>query len=563
MVLPVLGGTLVAAGAALVGVALYTQTRRQSPASLPFVLTAGTMGVGAASLGASVLTDQPQGVLVGVAVVVCLLFPVPWLLFSLRYTGRDESVSTALVATLSTPVWLGLLSTVVILLAQFTPLLTLPAPEIAEGVTAMVVLLLTMVQWFSLLYAGGMTLVATGLLLWTFHRYDYLDGTTGTLVGTLGTVPLLAVLLSFQTVNLAPTVLPSVATVGFLVAAVTAWGVVGTGRLFDHVPAAGAVGPRTLFAELSEAVIVIDEDGTVVTVNDATRRRLADDPTGTAVDDLLGTPLASIRDGEIVAIRTETGRRLFEPTLSPLTDHRDRRVGQAIVLRDVTERTTREQRLEVLNRVLRHNLRNDMNVVLGHARRIEAEVDGGAAESAETVIDTGQRLLSFSEEAQAAERLMSEAESARATVHLERATTAAMSAAGEGTRRERDVPAVTLSAPPELLEVALENLVENAVEHNDRAAPLVRIRGSYDPERPFPLHVAVDDDGPGIPEAERNVLEAGTETALQHGSGIGLWVVRWAVTWLGGEIEFVEREPRGTSVVLRLPEAEPTDDATS
>ncbi len=55
---------------------------------------------------------------------------------------------------------------------------------------------------------------------------------------------------------------------------------------------------------------------------------------------------------------------------------------------------------------------------------------------------------------------------------------------------------------------------------------------------------------------ELDVLTAGEETDLNHGSGIGLWVVNWVVTRYGGELSF-ETPPEGGSLVrITLPAAE-------
>ena len=63
--------------------------------------------------------------------------------------------------------------------------------------------------------------------------------------------------------------------------------------------------------------------------------------------------------------------------------------------------------------------------------------------------------------------------------------------------------------------------------------------------------IAVSDDGPGISGHELSVLERGEETPLSHGSGIGLWLVRWATTTLGGDLAFDTSD--GTTATVRLP----------
>jgi signal transduction histidine kinase len=93
----------------------------------------------------------------------------------------------------------------------------------------------------------------------------------------------------------------------------------------------------------------------------------------------------------------------------------------------------------------------------------------------------------------------------------------------------------------------VQELVENANTHTDS-----EIRVSADPTDDGFVDLRVADDGPGIARQERAVIEKGRETALEHGSGVGLWLVAWAVREYGGTVEFADRED-GTTVVVRLP----------
>jgi signal transduction histidine kinase len=60
------------------------------------------------------------------------------------------------------------------------------------------------------------------------------------------------------------------------------------------------------------------------------------------------------------------------------------------------------------------------------------------------------------------------------------------------------------------------------------------------------------------------VLASGTETAIQHGSGLGLWVVKWGVELVGGSVQFESRRPTGTRVILTIPtlDREPSEPDT-
>lgn len=97
---------------------------------------------------------------------------------------------------------------------------------------------------------------------------------------------------------------------------------------------------------------------------------------------------------------------------------------------------------------------------------------------------------------------------------------------------------------------AIDELLTNAIEHADSSTPTVWVT-VRDGEAFARLDIA--DDGPGLPEMERQVLESGTETPLRHSSGLGLWLVRWIVKDLGGDVTARERDGGGTVISLRLP----------
>ena len=66
-------------------------------------------------------------------------------------------------------------------------------------------------------------------------------------------------------------------------------------------------------------------------------------------------------------------------------------------------------------------------------------------------------------------------------------------------------------------------------------------------------HLEVRDNGPGIKDVQLTPLKVGEETPLVHGSGIGLWLVEWVVTSLGGDVTFENDTTRGLTVTLSLP----------
>jgi signal transduction histidine kinase len=68
------------------------------------------------------------------------------------------------------------------------------------------------------------------------------------------------------------------------------------------------------------------------------------------------------------------------------------------------------------------------------------------------------------------------------------------------------------------------------------------------------VRIAVSDDGDGIPEAQWNLLTGDREiTQLQHGDGLGLWLVKWVVDRHGGRLRLDEADDDGTTISLHFP----------
>ncbi|MFJ3448194.1 sensor histidine kinase [Pseudomonas sichuanensis] len=121
---------------------------------------------------------------------------------------------------------------------------------------------------------------------------------------------------------------------------------------------------------------------------------------------------------------------------------------------------------------------------------------------------------------------------------------------GEGLLLERDVPPGLLLPwdREDLLEL-LGNLLDNACKWADSE---VRVGMAATTEG---YQLWVDDDGPGIPEAQRlQVLERGSRLDEQvDGHGLGLGIVRDIVEAWGGRIALLQSPQGGLRVSIELP----------
>ncbi len=260
---------------------------------------------------------------------------------------------------------------------------------------------------------------------------------------------------------------------------------------------------------------------------------------------------------EEVKRRTDDGLRDFMLRIVPITvDERSDRVFA--VYTDVTERKQRRQRVEILNRVLRHDLRNGMNIIEGCAVMLAEAVDAEDERYARTIQEQAGDLISLADKTRAVERSLESADTSVEEVDvvgdIERAIERVGSEFPE-TEVAFSLPESVGVRASELVGRAIYHVLENAVVHNDQSVPRVEVTVSVVDDGET-VRIAVADNGPGIPEEERELLAGEEEiTQLRHASGLGLWFVNWAVRQSGGRVEFAENTPRGTVVTLELPAA--------
>jgi len=235
----------------------------------------------------------------------------------------------------------------------------------------------------------------------------------------------------------------------------------------------------------------------------------------------------------------------------------DGRSGLVVLVNDISTAQRQSHYLKVFERVLRHNLRNRMSVVLGRAEWIEDSVsDERVIEQSQTLCRTVDELIGLIEDIRTVQQsLRNEVDPA-----VESDCTAIVEELAAEVAADHPDATVSVTMPDQLcarsderLGVALEQIVENAVVHNDSASPSIEIVGSADEAYGY-AEIEIVDDGPGIPASEREAVTNPKETSpLRHGTGLGLWIASMIVFTLDGDITIADRDPEGTVVTLQLP----------
>ena len=247
--------------------------------------------------------------------------------------------------------------------------------------------------------------------------------------------------------------------------------------------------------------------------------------------------------------RTENGFRDFLFRGIPYRRDDDR-VWSFGIYTDITEQKERERRLEVLNRVLRHNLRNDLTVVMGLADELDDRIDDEMLHSLlERLQRKAAQIASLSDRARDIERSVRRDDAGTDPIDIPEAVRSLVATYEQqhGVHIETSLPETPVTGADGRFRRAVGELLDNSLEHaGEDPAVSVTVETTADT-----ISVTVADDGPGIPDHELSVV-TGDEpiTQLSHGSGLGLWLVTWVTESYGGTVEFADD---GAAVTLSLP----------
>jgi PAS domain S-box-containing protein len=113
----------------------------------------------------------------------------------------------------------------------------------------------------------------------------------------------------------------------------------------------------------------------------------------------------------------------------------------------------------------------------------------------------------------------------------------------------------TVVADPHLLDMAINNLISNAIKYT-RDGGVVRISSELQGSHRI---ISIADTGMGIPASEHDRIftkifrASNAKNEVPEGTGLGLYIAREAVRVMGGDITFVSTEGKGTTFTILLP----------
>jgi len=321
---------------------------------------------------------------------------------------------------------------------------------------------------------------------------------------------------------------------------------------------------KMLIESSSDVVVHLDENGTLLYESPGTERIFSREPEQQVsenifkyihpddrdnvverFDNLLRDPDMKIDNMEI-RVEDQNDEYVWVEAIG--VDQTDTDLGGVVVsLRDISERKEREKELERQNErleefasVVSHDLRSPLSVARGRLELAQEEYD---SEQLEEVAKAHERMETLIDDLLTLAREGTEVSDKEPVKFDEFVENCWQNVETEDATLVVDTE-IVIQADRSRLKQVCENLIRNAVEHggDDVKVTIGKLDGGDE------FYVA--DDGPGIPENERqNVFEEGYSTS-EESTGFGLSIVKKIAEGHGWEVSVTESQDGGARFEL-------------
>ena len=325
---------------------------------------------------------------------------------------------------------------------------------------------------------------------------------------------------------------------------------------------------QQITGSMNEGLVLLDENGAILSINPAAQRLLGTDNACVGQDILTVDRDVSLSDGLRTAaqeghseFRGRRGGREYQFDISRIQTE-GRTAGTVLLVFDVTERAFAEQNRREFTANVSHELKTPLQGIIGSAELLE----NGMVKQEDVPRFVGhirkeaQRLVTLIGDIIRLSQLDEGDEMPRETVDLltlsqEAADDLKTAAAEKHIAIAVEGGSETIGGVRRLLYEVIYNLCDNAIKYNVEGGSVKVSVG----ERDGKAFVSVADTGIGIaPEHQSRIFERFYRVDKSHskasgGTGLGLSIVKHAVQYHHGTVELHSEEGKGTTICILLP----------
>jgi signal transduction histidine kinase len=268
-----------------------------------------------------------------------------------------------------------------------------------------------------------------------------------------------------------------------------------------------------------------------------------------------------LESGEAIPVSRADETRFYDVSGTPFISG-EIETGRVVTVTDVTEREryrqqleTKSEQLEALNRVIRHDIRNDRMVVRAWSEELQDYIDEEGQAALDRVLRKSRHVIELTDIARdVVESLTAEEPAELEPVALREVLQSELATVPDSHptatyRVSGEIPAVSVQAI-EMLSSVFRNLFENAVQPNDESSPEITVSCIEDDET---VRVRIADNGPGIPDGQKEAVFRKDKKGFgSTRTGIGLYLVHTLTEQYGGRVWVEDNDPNGAVCVVEL-----------
>ena len=320
---------------------------------------------------------------------------------------------------------------------------------------------------------------------------------------------------------------------------------------------------QAAFEHAFDAIAIADDDGRYIEVNESFAelfglpraeligRRISEfAPEDYDFEEAWRKFQASDRERDIFPlVRADGERRLVEYAATPNIIP-----GEHLsILRDVTERENRQQTIteqrdgmELLNQLVRHDIRNDLTVTAGYLELLDEQIDDTDAGHLAKAKASVESAIAVTDQARVMAEAMLRDEDQLEPVDL----VSVLESQSEDIKAAYPNVTIDIERPQEdstvladnLIPSLFDNILTNAVIHNDKE-PRIAISFEHDNDT-VTVHIA--DNGPGIPDDRKESIFARQDRPDSDRATLGLYLVQTLVERYDGTVWVEDNDPVGS-----------------
>lgn len=255
-----------------------------------------------------------------------------------------------------------------------------------------------------------------------------------------------------------------------------------------------------------------------------------------------------VRDEEVLSLKKDGSNYISYISATLVKDRHGIPNSIIVVKRDITERIKNEQKiaelneaLKVLNKILRHDILNDITVIANGVEEYNSQKD-------EELLSDALLAAKRSKETIEKMKQVEESITTGGPLKVIQLTEVLRPITDTFTELKITITGDAKVTADEALSSVFANLFRNAIRHGN--ASEVQVNIFQDEEN---VTVKVCDNGKGIPdEIKDKLFIEGAKFGETGNTGLGLYIIRKSIERYGGKVSVEKNTPQGACFIIKL-----------